>query len=153
MRKELLAATISHGNLNTTLQGHFCPLYYKNVCIDSGDSRQHNDVCLDVINTCKWRQAMPFISIGSLCIYILWSLECNFKKIFVKLNSNIMLFVLSDLHFSVKMTARRLWIYRGKTPNSSDLLVVFIVQVVHVQHPNTIPTPGRYGRGSQNLRN
>ena len=53
----------------------------------------------------------------------------------------------SGLHFSVKMTARRLWVYHGKIPNSSDLLVVFIVQVV--QHPNTIPTPGRYGRGSQ----
>ena len=35
--------------------------------------------------------------------------------------------MLSGLHFSVKMTARRLWVYRGKTPNSSDLLVVFIV--------------------------
>ena len=53
----------------------------------------------------------------------------------------------SGLHFSIKMTARRLWVYCGKTPNSSDLLVVFIVHVV--QHPNTIPTPGRYGRGSQ----
>ena len=48
----------------------------------------------------------------------------------------------------VKMTARWLCEYRGKTPNSSVFLSGFIGQVVQSKTSQST-IPGRYGRGSQ----
>ena len=48
----------------------------------------------------------------------------------------------------IKMTAQRLWEYRGMTPNSSVFLSRFIGQVVQSKTSQST-IPGRYGRGSQ----